>query len=92
MKKTSKVITKNAHKHSSKNRSSLEQDSICGCFYCLKIFSPSEITEWFQEEGDDTAVCPYCGIDSIIGEGSGFLMEPDFFEQMHKNWFNIKKF
>nr|WP_082246031.1 hypothetical protein [Bacillus gaemokensis] len=43
---------------------------ILGCFYYLKIFSPIEITDWW--EGDDAATCPYCGIDAVIGEDSGF--------------------
>ncbi|MDR2581783.1 MAG: cytoplasmic protein [Fibromonadaceae bacterium] len=63
----------NAHKHSIHNESSLKKDDLCGCFYCLKIFNPSEITEWTDEESEKTAMCPYCEIDSVIGKSFGFL-------------------
>lgn len=32
----------NAHKFSSKHKSELENDKICGCFYCLKIYNSNE--------------------------------------------------
>ena len=84
------VIT--AHKFCSNHKTELEKDNACGCFYCKKIFHPSEIKEWLtfknQCDGRGTAVCPYCGVDSVIGESSGFPITPDFLEEMHQYWFN----
>ena len=74
-----------AHFFSSHNRKDLEKDSICGCFYCLTIFNPIEINTWW--DNDDTAVCPYCMIDSVIGESSGFSITEQFLKGMHKEWF-----
>lgn len=74
-----------AHGFSSHNRKDLEKDSVCGCFHCLKIFNPIEIDEWCDD--NDTAVCPYCGIDSVIGESSGFSITQQFLKGMHKEWF-----
>lgn len=65
-----------AHKFSSKHRAELEHDKVCGFFDCRRIFSPSEIKEWVPESPDGecvTAVGPYCGDDSIIGESSGLM-------------------
>lgn len=76
---------KEAHRFSSYHRIELEKDSICGCFYCLKIYSPSEINEWWDNE--KTAVCPYCGIDSVIGESSGFPITEQFLTGMNKKMF-----
>ncbi|EIJ78027.1 hypothetical protein PB1_10694 [Bacillus methanolicus PB1] len=76
---------KKAHRFSLHNRKDLEKDTICGCFYCLKIFSPAEITEWWDDE--DTAVCPHCGIDSVIGKSSGFPITRMFLKGMHMEWF-----
>jgi hypothetical protein len=76
---------KNAHRFSSHQRNELEADNICGCFYCMKIYSPSEITEWWDNE--DTAVCPFCGIDSVIGESSGFPITEQFLKGMNKELF-----
>lgn len=54
-----------AHRFCSNHKPELEQDRVCGCFYCLSIFSPSAIKKWIL--GDNpidkrgTAVCPECG-------------------------------
>jgi hypothetical protein len=32
-----------AHKYCCNHKPELERDSMCGCFYCGKIFSPLEI-------------------------------------------------
>lgn len=74
------------HSYSSFNRKSLEREYICGCFYCLEIFNPKEIEEW-EGEREDTALCPYCGIDSIIGQSSKFPITKDFLEKMNQKWF-----
>lgn len=80
----SKVII--AHRFSINNRKLLLKDRICGCFYCLSIFVPSEIKEWIDDY-EGTAVCPYCGIDSVIGESSGYPITKEFLSDMYQYWF-----
>lgn len=75
-----------AHAFSSNNKPMLEKDKKCGCFYCLKIFNPCEISEWITDT-QGTAVCPYCGVDSVIGESSDFPITTEFLEAMKKHWF-----
>jgi len=75
-----------AHKFASNHREILLKDKLCGCFYCLKIFKPSEINEWV-EYGGGTAICPYCGIDSVIGESSRYPITEKFLLKMNKYWF-----
>jgi hypothetical protein len=75
-----------AHEFSSNHKAELMQDNLCGCFYCLKIFHPSEITFWIADT-TGTAVCPYCGIDSIIGESSGYPITTEFLIKMQNHWF-----
>ncbi|MBE6654147.1 MAG: cytoplasmic protein [Ruminococcaceae bacterium] len=73
-----------AHKYSSNHKEQLLHDNVCGCFHCLNIFSPEKITNWL---GEKTAVCPYCGIDAVIGESSGSPITKEFLEKMKKYWF-----
>ena len=80
------TVLYDAHKNSINNQKSLLNDAICGCFYCLKIYSPKEITEWIQDT-DGTALCPYCGIDSVLGESSGYPITKEFLTKMNKCWF-----
>ena len=76
-----------AHGHSSNNRKELLASDICGCFYCLETFSPKEIKDWIIDSENDTALCPYCGIDSVIGSLSGFDIDKDFLGEMKDHWF-----
>ncbi|MBR6800918.1 MAG: cytoplasmic protein [Eubacteriaceae bacterium] len=57
----------------------------CGCFYCLKIFSSQMITRWI--DNGNTALCPFCGIDSVIGESSGVPITKEFLRKMSEEWF-----
>lgn len=75
-----------AHKFSAHHREMLERDSLCGCFSCLAIFHPSEIDTWYDDRGE-TAACPFCGIDSVIGESSGYPVTREFLKMMKNYWF-----
>lgn len=81
-----------AHAFSNGHKPELEKDHVCGCFYCLAIFDPAEITEWIIEDNDcdrrGTAICPYCEIDSVIGESSGFPITKEFLQAMNRKWFS----
>jgi len=84
-----------AHKTSIWHRSLILESKICGCFYCLATFEPSEIDEWTDFQTQDgkktelgqTALCPKCGIDSVIGSASKFPITNEFLKEMHNNWF-----
>lgn len=75
-----------AHKFSINHKKELRKDSICGCFYCLNIFSPTEIVSWIPDKSG-TAVCPYCNVDSVIGESSGYPITEAFLKEMKDEWF-----
>lgn len=85
MGKKFKKMARDAHYYSSYHRKQLRQDTFCGCFSCLTIFNPIEIEEWTDKE--QTAICPYCGIDSIIGKSSGYPITRKFLKKMEEIWF-----
>ena len=74
-----------AHEKSANHRADVERSRLCGCFYCKEMFRPDRIVEWIDE--GDTALCPICGIDSVIADGSGLLITRDFLEAMQAAWF-----
>ena len=85
-------MAKEAHKTSSNHKPELERDSRCGCFSCLAIYDPKEIEEWIIEDTAcdyrGTAMCPHCGIDSVIGESSGYPITKEFLDVMNQMWFD----
>lgn len=75
-----------AHAHCNNNRNELTRSDVAGCFYCCETFDPKSIEDWV--DNDDCALCPKCGIDSVIGSASGFPAgDVNFLERMHKKWF-----
>ena len=75
-----------AHDCSIHNKAQLEQSKMCGCFSCCEIFPPSEITDYLPDE-PPTALCPYCHIDAVIGDASGFPITEEFLTEMMRRWF-----
>jgi hypothetical protein len=64
--------------------------SICGCFYCTAQYPPEKIVDWIDEDlagQGQTALCPECGIDSVIGDKSGFDVSLEFLIEMRAYWF-----
>ncbi len=78
-----------AHKHCLRNRSELERSHVCGCFYCLAIFPPSSIVAWIDDE--QTALCPFCPVDSVIGSASGYPITKEFLQRMRDHWFSVRR-
>jgi hypothetical protein len=80
-----------AHARSSMHRAEILASEWCGCFYCGTVFEPGEIGEWVDGvDGNgvpQTALCPHCGIDSVIGSASGFPVTPVFLMRMRSHWF-----
>lgn len=78
-----------AHRFCSNHMPELKKDRVCGCFDCLRIFSPREINEWIicgPADKRGTAICPYCSDDSVIGESSGYPITIEFLKEMHQYW------
>ena len=75
-----------AHKHCSNHRSEVLSSARCGCFFCLSTFAPTEIHTWIDDE--QTAICPKCPVDSVLGDRSGYPVDdPEFLRAMHAYWF-----
>lgn len=76
-----------AHKHSSGHKPEVQSSRICGCFYCSATFPPDEILEWVGRHSD-TALCPKCGIDAVLGDRSGWpVSDRRFLKRMSDRWF-----
>jgi hypothetical protein len=81
-----------AHDRSSNHRAEVLASDVCACFSCLETFSPEAISEWVDtptDEGEgETALCPMCGIDAVLGSSSGLPIDGDFLKEMQLYWFS----
>jgi hypothetical protein len=79
-----------AHRHSIHHRATVMASESCGCFYCCSIFPPDRIVAWTDASCDgegQTALCPECGIDSVVGDGAGFSITAKLLTDMKAYWF-----
>ena len=83
------IDLKAAHRHCIYHYQEILDSKICGCFYCKQFFTPDEIEEWVDTDSPPTALCPYCGIDAVIGDASGIPLTKKFLVDMYTQWFDI---
>lgn len=78
------------HRHTRSNRMELEASEVCGCLACERIYSPTDVVRWIEEdENAATAVCPHCGIEAVVGSASGIPITPSVLRRAHERWFLI---
>ena len=76
---------KSIHSHTALNREELKNSSLCWCISCLGSFPPSMIDDWTDE--GNTAICPFCSVDAIVGNASGFNLTPQLLRTLNKKYF-----
>ncbi|WP_034536349.1 hypothetical protein [Carnobacterium inhibens] len=72
-------------KQSYKNTNSIAKSNQCGCYNCTKIFTPDMIVEYI--DNGQTVVCPFCGIDSVLGSNMGYDFNLKFLTKLKKEIF-----
>jgi hypothetical protein len=77
---------KEIYKFSSGNKDILMASKKCGCFHCMETFEPKFIVEWVHN--DETAICPKCGIDSVIPETNDINVTDTLLGKMFLEYFN----
>lgn len=86
-----------AYRYTTHNFTQINESRKCGCCVCMKTFKADEVREWvgldFENAEDpaalekQTALCPRCGAEAVLGDKSGFPIHPDFLFQMNEAWF-----
>ncbi|HRD86231.1 MAG TPA: hypothetical protein PLF63_13790 [Rubrivivax sp.] len=86
-----------AFRELSQNWDQIQASQMCGCCECLQIFPRDDIVAWtgldmhnYEDPAaisKQTALCPRCGGESVIGDKSGYPINPQFLERMNDAWF-----
>ncbi len=86
-----------AYRYVSNNHAQIEASETCGCCACMQIFPPQEIVAWagldFQNMNDpqavdnQTALCPRCGSEAVLGDKAGYPINGAFLARMNEAWF-----
>ena len=81
------------HRQCGWHKEAVLNSKYCGCFCCSTIFKSEKIEEWIDEPDDcprgkgKTAVCPNCGIDSVLPESKDYELTIEFIKDMNKEFF-----
>ena len=79
---------KGLHKHSIFNEEEIKKSTVCGCFYCGTVLNVKDIDDFRTEKnGLKTAWCPICGIDAVIGDACGVLINKNLLIEMNNYFF-----
>lgn len=62
----------------------LSKSKKAGCYFCLKIFNVEEIQ---KEDVSEIIFCPYCGVDSVLGDLVPFELSEENLQQLYEKWF-----
>jgi hypothetical protein len=86
-----------AYHYLSKNWVHIQGSTNCGCCSCLETFAPDAIIAWtgldmsnFNDPAaanSQTAMCPRCGSESVLGDKTGFPVSQNFLVRMNEAWF-----
>ena len=80
---------KAVYSHSIRNEESILKSDFCGCFHCISIFPVADVKSsamMVEKDGCKTAICPICGIDSVLGDAS-VEITAELLETMNEYYF-----
>ena len=78
---------KELHALSSKNKEAVTKSHLVGCFFCCTIQEATAVSEYAVElDGAQTAICPICGVDAILGDASTPINK-EMLQTMCSAWF-----
>ena len=65
------------------NKPILSKSKMASCYSCISTFPVTEIKE-FVDMNDDTALCPKCGIDAVLGDATDLpIHNLEYLQAMH---------
>lgn len=88
MKKTLNVDPYKEYRlHSVDNEIEIVKSQRCGCYFCHSIFSARSVKDWLSDERGVSAICPECGMDTVLGDASGIQIDKQLLKNMSKQYF-----
>ncbi len=74
--------------HATDNEIEILRSHKCGCFFCRSVFDAREVSEWASENGGGaSAICPKCGMPTVIGDASGAPLDEALLDEMYKAFY-----
>lgn len=86
-----------AFRYTTNNYAQIEASALCGCCSCVQVYPAEEVAAWTGLEmtnlddpkaiANQTALCPRCGMEAVLGDKAGFPINAQFLGRMNEAWF-----
>lgn len=74
------------HMNTSRNRDDIARSKLCFCLDCRAVSKNEEVVHFI--DNGETATCPFCGMDALLGDASGVRFSAQALLDTHMNYFN----
>ena len=68
-----------------KNKAALQASAACVCVFCQRVVEYPTIKTWLDK--GQTAVCPHCDVDRVVGFTGEF--DPELVAEHHHYYFKL---
>ncbi len=75
-----------AREFSFNNKESIQNSQKAACYCCMNFLNATDIKDYTSD--DNSAICPICGTDAVIGDASGQPIDIMQFLE-HMNWYGF---
>lgn len=73
--------------HSKDNELEIVASKQCGCYFCRHIFSARQVSDWVEDGKHVSALCPECGMDTVMGDASGIPLSKEMLKDMNQYFY-----
>lgn len=73
--------------HSTNNDLEILQSHKCSCLFCRHTIDAREVQDWVSDENGVSAICPECGMDTLIGDASGLTFTKEELREINMKYF-----
>lgn len=75
--------------HTKGNESDILHSNRCACLFCRQRYDARKVSDWSNEGNKISAVCPECGMPTVVGDASGYTFDHDELKELNERLFGI---
>ena len=75
------------YSHTVNNEMDILHSKQCSCLFCRQTYDARKINDWANDKNGVTALCPECGMDAVVGDASGFVLDHETLKALNLAYF-----
>lgn len=73
--------------HTTNNDLEILQSHKCSCLFCRHTIDARDVQDWINDDQGVSAICPECGMDTLIGDASGYSFSKEELREINLTYF-----